>query len=67
VHFFFGIYTSSHLGQYTLTLEVLKSSLMPIGKTAYLSHNTLGHTPNFPNKNFSLITAKPFGERINLV
>ena len=43
----------------TLTLDVLNSSDIPIGKTACLSHKTLGQTPNFPSKNFSLIMARP--------
>lgn len=43
----------------TFTLEVLRSSDMPIGNTVCLSHKTLGQTPNFANKYFSLIIAKP--------
>lgn len=39
--FWRGIYTSWHLGQYTLTLEVDNSSLIPIGRTIYRSHITL--------------------------
>ena len=60
------MYTSSHLGQYTLTLEVLSSSLIPTGKTFYLSHNTLGQAPNFPATYFSLIIANPLAVIINL-
>ncbi len=45
--------------QNTLTLEVLSSSDIPIGRTACLSQRTLGQTPNFPSKNFSLMMAKP--------
>lgn len=44
---------------YTLTLEVLRSSDIPMGNTVYLSHNTLGHTPNLASKYFSLIIANP--------
>lgn len=58
-HFFFGMYTSSHLGQNTLTLEVRNSSLIPTGRTFYLSHKTLGQAPNLPATYFSFIIAKP--------
>jgi hypothetical protein len=47
----------------TLTLEVLNSSDIPIGKTACLSQRTLGQTPNLPKRNFSLIMAKPMAIR----
>jgi len=60
------MYTSSHLGQNTLTREVRSSSLIPTGKTFYLSQRTLGQTPNLPKRYFSRIMARPFGEVINL-
>lgn len=44
---------------FTLTLDVLNSSLIPTGNTFYLSQSTLGHTPNLPNKYFSLMIANP--------
>lgn len=41
-YFYLGIYTSWHLEQYTLTLDVDNSSETPIGNTLCLSQRTFG-------------------------
>ena len=64
--FYRGRYTSWQRGQYTLTREVDNSSETPIGKTCCLSQSTRGHVPKAPYMNFSLILARPCGERMNL-
>eukprot|EP00361_Fabrea_salina_P001232 CAMPEP_0202431250 /NCGR_PEP_ID=MMETSP1345-20130828/4879_1 /ASSEMBLY_ACC=CAM_ASM_000843 /TAXON_ID=342563 /ORGANISM="Fabrea Fabrea salina" /LENGTH=89 /DNA_ID=CAMNT_0049042889 /DNA_START=226 /DNA_END=496 /DNA_ORIENTATION=+ len=39
---------------------------MPTGSTFCLSHITLGQMPNFPDKYFSRMIAKPRGDNMNL-
>ena len=52
---------SLHLGQYTLTLAIFRSSLMAMGSTFCFSHITLGQLPNRPARYRSRMMASPSG------
>ena len=45
----------------TLTLDILRLLLVPIGSMFYFSQSILGQWPKTPIKNFSLMIASPMG------